>query len=42
LYALDEKLYNVDEGCEKKELEEAMEGHILATTELIGLYTRGK
>jgi len=42
LYALDEKLHNIEEGCKKKELEEAMEGHILATAELIGLYERAK
>ncbi len=41
LYALDEKLH-IEEGCKKKELEEAMEGHILATAEVIGLYERGK
>ena len=41
LYALDEKLH-IDEGCKKKELEEAMEGHILAKAELIGLYERKK
>jgi len=42
LYALDEKLHNIEEGCKKKELEEVMEGHILATAELIGLYERAK
>ena len=42
LYALDEKLHNIEGGCKKKELEEAMEGHILATAELIGLYERAK
>ncbi|MBC8499195.1 MAG: YbhB/YbcL family Raf kinase inhibitor-like protein [Candidatus Atribacteria bacterium] len=41
LYALDEKLH-IEEGCKKKELEEAMEGHILATAELVGLYEREK
>ena len=41
LYALDEKL-SLKEGCTKKELEEAMEGHILATAELVGLYAREK
>ena len=41
LYALDEKLH-IEEGCKMKELEEAMEGHILATAELIGLYQREK
>jgi hypothetical protein len=41
LYALDEKLY-LEEGCKKKELEKAIEGHILATAELIGLYVREK
>ena len=41
LYALDEKLH-LEEGCKKKELEKVMEGHILATAELIGLYTREK
>ena len=42
LYALDEKLHNIEEGCKKKELEEDMEGHILATAELVGLYERAK
>jgi Raf kinase inhibitor-like YbhB/YbcL family protein len=42
LYALDEKLHNIEEGCKKKELKEAIEGHILATAELIGLYEREK
>ena len=41
LFALDEKLH-IEEGCKKKELEEAMEGHILATAELVGLYEREK
>ncbi len=41
LYAIDEKLH-IEEGCKKKELEEAMEGHILAKAELIGLYEREK
>ncbi len=41
LYALDEKLH-IEEGCKKKELIEAMEEHILAETELIGLYKREK
>lgn len=41
LYALDEKLH-IEEGCKKKDLEEAMEGHILATAELVGLYQRAK
>jgi Raf kinase inhibitor-like YbhB/YbcL family protein len=41
LYALDEKLH-LEEGCKKKELEEAMQDHILAEAELIGLYIRVK
>jgi len=41
LYALDEKL-SLEEGCKKKDLEQAMEGHILATAELVGLYSREK
>ncbi len=39
LYALDCKL-NLEEGARKKDVEEAMQGHILAQTELIGLYRR--
>ncbi len=39
LYALDVKL-DLKEGCHKKELIKAMEGHILAEAELIGLYQR--
>ena len=39
LYALDTKL-DLEEGCRKKDLLKAMEGHILAETELIGLYQR--
>jgi Raf kinase inhibitor-like YbhB/YbcL family protein len=41
LYALDTKL-DLEEGCRKKDLLKAMEGHILAETELIGLYQRRK
>ena len=39
LYALDTKL-NLGAGTTKKELEKAMQGHILAKAELIGLYKR--
>lgn len=39
LYALDCKL-NLEEGVRKKDVEKAMQGHILAQTELIGLYRR--
>lgn len=39
LYALDTKL-DLAEGCRNKDLLKAMEGHILAETELIGLYQR--
>ena len=39
LYALDTKL-DLEEGCRKKDLLKAMEGHILAEDELIGLYQR--
>jgi len=39
LYALDEKL-DLKEGCHKKDLLKAMEGHIIEETELIGLYQR--
>ncbi len=38
-YALDTKL-NLPEGITKQKLEEAMQGHILAQAELIGLYKR--
>lgn len=39
LYALDTKLKLVN-GVSKKELERAMEGHIIAETELMGRYNR--
>lgn len=39
LYALDTKL-DLPAGSSKKQIEEAMSGHILEQTELIGLYTR--
>jgi len=39
VYALDKKL-NLNEGIGKQGLEDAMEGHILAKGELIGLYTK--
>lgn len=39
LYALDTKL-NVSEGASKKEVEEAMDGHILDKATLIGLYEK--
>ncbi|HEX2769676.1 MAG TPA: YbhB/YbcL family Raf kinase inhibitor-like protein [Geobacteraceae bacterium] len=39
LYALDTKL-NLGAGTTKRDLEKAMEGHILAKSELIGLYKR--
>lgn len=39
LYALDIELALV-EGSSKKEVEKAMEGHVLAYAELIGLYNR--
>ena len=39
LYALDTKL-NLGAGTTKSNLEKAMEGHILAKSELIGLYKR--
>lgn len=39
IYALDHKL-DLNEGLRKKEVENAMEGHILANAELIGLYKR--
>jgi len=39
LYALDTEL-DLAEGSNKKELENAMEGHIIEKTELIGLYKR--
>ena len=41
LYALDKKL-DLDEGIDKKALEKAMDGHILARAELVGLYQRGR
>jgi len=41
LYALDVEL-DLDEGAGKDEVEESMDGHILAYTELIGLYNRKK
>jgi|SRR3989344_4104733 len=39
LYALDTML-NLQEGVSKKEVEEAMEGHIVGQTELVGKYTK--
>ncbi len=39
LYALDTKL-NLGNGTTKKELEKAMQGHILGSAEMIGLYKR--
>ncbi len=39
LYALDIML-NLKEGATKKEIEEAMEGHIIAKAELVGKYSR--
>lgn len=39
LYALNSTL-NLPEGSTKKQVESAMQGHILAKTELIGLYKR--
>ncbi|MDD5347373.1 MAG: YbhB/YbcL family Raf kinase inhibitor-like protein [Candidatus Omnitrophica bacterium] len=41
LYALDAAL-NLREGSSKKDLEKAMQGHILDKAELIGLYKRGR
>lgn len=40
IYALDANL-NLKEGISKKELESAMQGHILDKAELIGLYKKG-
>ena len=39
LYALDIKL-NLDSGANKKDLEKAMQGHILAQAQLMGKYSR--
>ena len=39
LYALD-KLLNLREGSSKKQLEKAMEGHIIEEAQLVGLYSR--
>ncbi len=39
LYALD-TLLNLPEGTKKEDLEKAMEGHILAQAEIIGLYKK--
>lgn len=41
LYALDKKL-ELASGATKKEVERAMEGHILAQTQLMGRYEKGK
>ena len=41
LYALDKELA-LHEGATKKEVEKAMEGHIIAKCELIGLYEKKK
>jgi|TARA_Y100000310_G_scaffold345227_1_gene462921 hypothetical protein len=40
LYALDTKL-ELDESSDKKGVESAMQGHILAETRLVGLYSKG-
>ncbi len=40
LYALDKEL-DLPEGSTKQEVETAMQGHILESAELIGLYKRG-
>ena len=39
IYALDKKL-NLEEGIHKKDLESAMQGHILAQAQLLGLYKK--
>ena len=39
MYALDKKL-NLEEGIHKKDLESAMQGHILAQAQLLGLYKK--
>jgi hypothetical protein len=39
LYALDTEL-TLTEGASKEEIEQAMEGHVLAKTELVGLYSK--
>ena len=39
VYALDTKL-DLEEGVDKKDLEDAMEGHVIASAELIGLYKK--
>jgi len=39
IYALDSKL-NLEEGTSKQELEKGMQGHILDSAELIGLYKK--
>jgi len=39
LYALDTTL-NLDEKADKKQVLSAMDGHILAESELMGIYTR--
>lgn len=41
LYALDTEL-SLPSDLEKQKVEDAMQGHVLATAELIGLYTRSK
>lgn len=40
VYALDAKL-NLDQGSRKADVQEAMEGHMIAKGELVGLYKRG-
>lgn len=39
LYALDSEL-SLEEGASKREVEKAMEGHIIQKTELLGMYDR--
>jgi Raf kinase inhibitor-like YbhB/YbcL family protein len=42
VYALDAKLDLKPEATRKKDLEKAMQGHILAKGELVGLYSRNR
>jgi Raf kinase inhibitor-like YbhB/YbcL family protein len=41
LYALDSQL-DLKEGATKKEIERAIEGHVIATAQLLGRYEKGK
>jgi Raf kinase inhibitor-like YbhB/YbcL family protein len=42
LYALDCDLFSLPKGASKKDVEQAMQGHIIAKTQLMGRYEKQK